>query len=66
MSKITLATAKKAVRALGFSLTKTDGEYRLAPTEGTPARKEAQAHYTNDIEDALGTALVEFKRRSAT
>jgi hypothetical protein len=47
---------------LGFSLNRRDGEYRLAPVNGTPVEKEAKAHYTNDLEDALGTARHEFAR----
>jgi hypothetical protein len=48
--------AKALVRPLGFTLTKRDGEYRLAPIHGTPASREAGAYYTNDLEDAVGTA----------
>lgn len=54
---MTLQDAKLAVRGLGFSLTKRDGEYRLAPYAGSPAEREAKAYYTNDLDDAIGTAL---------
>jgi hypothetical protein len=53
---MTLAEAKALVRPLGFTLTRRDAEYRLAPVDGTPASREAAAYYTNDIEDAIGTA----------
>jgi hypothetical protein len=57
-----LATAKRAVHALGFTLSVRNGEYRLAPLVGTPAEQEAQAHYTNDLLDAIGTAKLEYQR----
>lgn len=53
---MTLQDAKRIVRDLGFSLTRKDGEYRLAPYAGTPAEREAKAYYTPDMDDALGTA----------
>jgi hypothetical protein len=53
---MTLAEAKALVRPLGFTLTRREAEYRLAPIHGTPASREAAAYYTNDIEDAIGTA----------
>jgi hypothetical protein len=40
------------VRALGLTISCVDGEYRIVMKGGT----EAQAYYTNDREDALGTA----------
>ncbi len=57
-----LFTAKAIVRELGFSLTRKDGEYRLAPSTGTPAQKEARAYYTDDLDDAVGTARQEAAR----
>lgn len=59
---MSLQNAKAAARTLGFTLSKRDGEYRLAPVNGTPDQKEAQAHYTNDLDDALGTARLEYAR----
>lgn len=59
--KATLA----AIRALGLSATHTDGEYRVAPRVDVCAgatlaarrdRQENAAYYTNDGEDAVGTA----------
>lgn len=35
-----------------------DGEYRVPG----PARTEAQAYYTDDRNDAIGTAIAEYKR----
>lgn len=55
-------TAKAIVRELGFSLTKRDNEFRLAPLDGTPAQKEARAYYTDDLSDAVGTARQEAAR----
>lgn len=63
---MTLQDAKRIVRDLGFSLTRKEGEYRLAPYAGTPAEgrrplspaeREAKAYYTPDMADALDTAL---------
>lgn len=62
--RTTLAEARVAVRALGFTLSSRDGEYRLAPLSGTPMQKEDRAHYTNDIDDAIGTAQQEARRRN--
>jgi hypothetical protein len=62
--RTTLADARAAVRALGFTLSRRDGEYRLAPQAGRPSVKEAQAHYTDDIDDAIGTAQQEARRRN--
>jgi hypothetical protein len=47
----TLKDLKIAGRTLGFSVKRKDGEYRVNRL-GAP---EAQAHYTNDPQDALGT-----------
>lgn len=54
---MTLQDAKRIVRGLGFSLTRKEGEYRLAPYAGTHADREAKAYYTPDMADALDTAL---------
>ena len=60
---MTLQDAKRITRDLGFSLTRRDGEYHLAPYAGTPDQQEAQAYYTPDIDDALSTAWAMFKYR---
>lgn len=56
---MTISEAKAKCRALGFSLRKKDGEYRLNLVSGT----EATAYYTNDLDDAVGTALAEHNRK---
>ena len=53
---LNLASARALVGALGFTLTKRENEYRLAPVAGTQAQRELEAHYTNDLDDAVGTA----------
>jgi hypothetical protein len=60
----TLAAARAMVRSLGFSLSVRDREYRLAPLAGSMREREDGAHYTNDIEDAIGTAQHEARRRT--
>lgn len=59
---MTISEAKAKCRALGFSLRKKDGEYRLNLVGGT----EATAYYTNDLDDAVGTATMENARRVAS
>jgi hypothetical protein len=59
---MTLVQAKATLRALGFTLSHRDGEYRVAPIDGTPAQKEARANYTDDLDDAIGTARHEAAR----
>jgi hypothetical protein len=50
------------VRALGLRITKRDGEYRVA----FPGGREASAYYTNDKDDALGTAhLMKLEMRES-
>ena len=63
-SAITFEGARATVRALGFSLRRTGygAEVRLArPGRGN----EAGAHYTDDLEDAIGTATAWFEREEA-
>jgi hypothetical protein len=59
---VSFAEAKATVRALGFSLTKRDGEYRLAPLSVAPPERENFACYTDDLDDAIGTARAEAAR----
>jgi hypothetical protein len=51
-----LTTAKSIVAKLGFTLTKREREYRLAPKAGTPAEREAQSYYGDDLDDMIATA----------
>jgi hypothetical protein len=50
--RITLKQAKSELKAIGFTITKRNNEYRINHTSGT----EATAYYTDDIEDAIATA----------
>ena len=59
----TLVSAQPMANGRGFSLPRRDGEYRLAPLDGSPAEQEAQAYYTADIDDAVRTARAEYQRR---
>jgi hypothetical protein len=61
-SKLTLAQARIECKALHFSITKRDGEYRVAPLDVPFTEREAKAYYTNDIHDAVGTARLERER----
>ena len=45
-----------AVRALGLTVSKRDGEYRMSLPNLSRERAEAIAYYTDDREDAWGTA----------
>lgn len=49
---MTIKQAKATARALGFKLTHEDGEFRVCPIGG----HEGQAYYTDDLDDAIGTA----------
>jgi hypothetical protein len=52
--------AKETVRRLGFTLTKQDGEYRVA----IPGDREHQSsYYTDDLDDAVETARDMAERR---
>ena len=62
--KTTLATAKKELAALGMSLRKSEGEYRVTFRGVKPGRAEDVAHYTDDIDDAVATGRSMSKERS--
>jgi hypothetical protein len=52
-------TTKQAfdlVRALGLSIRRIDGEYRITVRFGTPEFRESVAAYCRDIYDAVGAA----------
>lgn len=50
---MTIKEAKNIVKALGYSLNKTQfGEYRVNKKGG----KEVTAYYTTDLNDAVGTS----------
>lgn len=55
---LTIAEAKRAARAIGYSLSKHEGEYRINKIGAL----EGSAYYTTDLEDALETARFEVKR----
>lgn len=55
---MTRAQAREALRPLGWTLRKEGSEYRVAPVGGS----EDAAYYTNDLEDAVGTARLETER----
>lgn len=46
----------RAVRTLGLTISKRDGEYRISRPNLPPERAEAIAYYTDDRYDAWGTA----------
>lgn len=54
--KLTIAIARAECRALGCSLRKRDGEFRVAYLTGSLEQREARAYYTNDLVDAVDTA----------
>lgn len=60
--RLSLKAAKRRVFGYGFSLNIRNGEYRLAPIEGTPEEREAQAYYTENLDDAISTAAFEANR----
>jgi hypothetical protein len=62
MSRSAFRAAVAEAMALGFKLSLRDGEYRLAPAIGNRAKAERRAYYTDDIDDALGTARLEAMR----
>lgn len=56
MPLITLAQLKTLASAHGFTVSKTDGEYRVAPYRPRdPQWCEDRAYYTDDAQDAMGT-----------
>ena len=54
----TLRELKTAAQSLGYSVSKRDGEYRVAPYRpADPRWCEDRAYYTDDIEDAKWTLM---------
>jgi hypothetical protein len=62
--RTSLAEVRATTRSLGFTLSVRDREYRLAPVAGPAAKREAAAYYTRDLDDALGAAQIEARRRT--
>lgn len=62
---MTLKNAKAMLRALGYTLSHRDGEFRVAPMDGTPDSREARAYYTDDLDDAIATVRCELARKPA-
>ena len=60
---MTLSEARKIIAPIGFKLTFNSdyNEYRLVPPNGG----EKQAYYTDDLQDAVGTAQAEHRRAEA-
>lgn len=58
----TLAQAKASLRAVGVTINKRHGEYRVNLRGG----REATAYYASDIEDALNTGLHMAQRRASS
>lgn len=56
--QLTLRQAQQHCRTLGIVLSKSDGEYRVNFKLGD----EATAYYTNDLHDAMRTALAMVRR----
>jgi hypothetical protein len=61
---LTIADARTALHAIGYTLSRRNAEYRVAPLSGSPAQREAQAYYTPDLADAVAIARAEAKRRT--
>lgn len=55
---LTFRAAREIVRGLGLTIRRTGygKEVRVADPTLPPAQREAEAHYTDDLEDAIGTA----------
>lgn len=62
---MTIKNAKNMLRALGYSLSHRDGEFRAAPLDGTNDTREARAYYTDDLDDAIATVRCELSRAAA-
>lgn len=58
---MTQSEARRILRDLGWTLRCSDGEYRVAPRGAS----EDRAYYTNDLDDAIGTARAENARQQA-
>jgi len=58
----TLAQAKTILRAVGVTINKHHGEYRVNPL----GSGEGPAYYTDDIQDAVDTGLRMADRRSSS
>lgn len=58
-SSLTLAEARARLRAIGWTIYKQDGEYRINPKGAS----EESAYYTTDLADAMLTARAEQQRR---
>jgi len=59
MKTMTQSSLFQAVRALGIAITVNDGEYRVTyrvQDEPCPGRREDQAYYVDDREEALAAA----------
>ena len=48
--------ARAEVRAMGFSLSAGEGDYRLFRPDYAPKLQEATAYYSDDLTDIVGTA----------
>jgi hypothetical protein len=62
---VKLKDAVKVCSAMGASLRKRDGEYRVAPKVGgkfTKQRAEEMAYFTNDLGDAVNTCRFAAER----
>ena len=58
-----LKQAKLELAALGLSINKRDGEYRVA-FRGNYLDVEASAYYTDDLADAVSTGCMMAARRA--
>lgn len=61
---MTLATAKKHLAAVGCTLTKRDGEYRVRLKGAKPGAGDG--YFTDDLVDAVETGIVLAARANAT
>lgn len=61
MEKLTIKAVRESLAGLGYTLRKSDGEYRVC----RKGAGEDAAYYTNELADALGTAQADAERHAA-
>lgn len=64
--KITLTELKASARRINYSISKRDGEYRLAPLGLSPAKTEDMAYYSTEADDVAVTIELLAERSKPT